>query len=272
MSILGIPILSFLGCPARTRDHFNQAVETIKFCRELQYRVDYSDPAQVERLEEVLSKAEQALKNAISAPTDLALFLDFRNTVKEKYSKDQSEILQGFDNRWIEAEKQDGRKNRIFKKGSRSGEREMLISFVNPGVKTFNFANVPEKSKTTVIVRCRRTDTIEGLLWLFTRERSTHRADIGSSLKMLYFSHFYESEALQKLDESPVKRATVTHVDPIGPSLPQDRCRLLRLLWDRGPSFHFEVASSNSSKISYGNIWRLGDYNDSAFVLKGNAL
>ncbi|KAF9256343.1 hypothetical protein L218DRAFT_1081398 [Marasmius fiardii PR-910] len=276
MSIFDAPMFRLIRSASRTRDHFSKAVEMIKLCRELQYNAgaDYSDPEQVARLHEIISKAEEALKTAIKSPSSPAPFQDFCDAVIEKYSGDQAEILQEFNGRWKQAERQDGRKKDDLKKAVKrvqegsSGEREILISVVtDPDVKFFNYTDVPDTYKTTVIVKCRQTDTIDGLLWLLTRNRltppaagATARINIGD---ILYSPYFYNSETLKKFGDS----TRVKYIDPIGPDIPQDRCRL-QLLWDRKPPFYFRVVFLNSPLISYGNIWRLKDLDNSPFVLK----
>ncbi|KAG7089732.1 hypothetical protein E1B28_011386 [Marasmius oreades] len=257
MSLLEVAISNLVRYPARTRDHFSQAVETIKLCHEIQCTTNYSNPEQVEQLKAIVQKAEEALQNAINL-TKSAPFDEFRDTVIETCSN--TNIMHEFDRKLAEAKKRDGRKKRLLEKArSRiqqedSSEWSIAISFVNPEVKVFNDDDVDSESKTTAIVKCRKNDTVDGLLWLFTRQRSS---------KLLNNPHLYKPEEFTRF-----KYAT-DDVEPISPIShpPQHRCRL-RLLWNRDPPFYFTVVLRGPSYSSYGNIWRLNKSTASPFVLK----
>ncbi|KAF9256336.1 hypothetical protein L218DRAFT_219298 [Marasmius fiardii PR-910] len=249
-----VQISKLIPHASRIGDHFNQAVLTIHICREFQDRVDYSNRQKVKVLAGIVNKAEQALKNVIQNPSKSAPFKEFREAIE------QTNNIPNVVERWTTAKELDDRRKNIFKairgrlkQSLNSSERETYVFFVDPNERIFNLDERLNEKRTTVIVKYRQTDSLEGLLWLFTRDRFS-----SGKLEILPCPHFYQRTELEKLDRDG--DAMPIHDLSQSPSS-------LRLLWDYDLLFYFEVAVHDLS-LSYGNIWHLNQLKDSPFVFK----
>ncbi|KAL0564675.1 hypothetical protein V5O48_017367 [Marasmius crinis-equi] len=287
------------------RAYFHKALEVIRTCRDLEERV--TQPLSgiyriyLVDVQTVHNTAEEALRRLKNGEKHAKPFHKFHEAVTYCLRNAHKSRLDEFEERWKKVEDKDWHKGEALKraeerlKKAESGKRVLLpVSYYK------SYDIIFDNPKSGEEVKCAEHDSIEGLEWLFAY--TIYEKSHGQTPLLLPTSHFYQNfeEELQSLifpglDERDQAKRELLHPQAVSAIL--DRVQNLPdtihehiapvksgtligqlilnkqplfILWDRGPSFYFDLPLPDQDNRRFKNIWCLsinGSENDSGVYL-----